>query len=163
MEGCQWKEDRGVWQITVTDLETGRHVHDWCHILVHATGYLNKLQWPKISGWDNFKGTKLHSADYDDKVSLEGKNILLIGAGSSAVQILLAIQPIVNKVKIFIRSPTWVLPGISDATGEYSQEQIAQYVAYPEKVQLLRQENEQRMNSIFSKYYCHFRIGFSRS
>lgn len=152
VEKAEWVENEGVWKVTVTDLKTGRTVQDWCHILVHATGYLNKLQWPKIPGWDKYQGTKLHSADYDEKVSLEGKNVLLIGAGSSAIQILPAIQPVVNKVKIFIRSPTWVLPDISSEAGEYSQEQLTQFINHPEKVQSLRQENERTMNSIFSKY-----------
>lgn len=35
----------------------------------------------------------LHSANWDDKVSLEGKTVAVIGAGSSAVQIVPNIRP----------------------------------------------------------------------
>ncbi|RAL03178.1 flavin-containing monooxygenase [Aspergillus ibericus CBS 121593] len=148
----KWVEESGRWQVTVTDLTTGQTVHDWCHILVHATGYLNKPAWPELPGLDDFKGIKLHSAMYDESVSLEGKNVLLIGAGSSAVQILPAIQPIVNRVKIFIRSPTWLLPDISTEAGKFSQEQIDEFVNNPESVTALRQDNERTMNSIFTMY-----------
>ncbi|KAI3002567.1 hypothetical protein CBS147346_5793 [Aspergillus niger] len=147
-----WIEESGQWQVTATDLTTGYTVHDWCHILIHATGYLNKPAWPEIPGLADFKGTKLHSAMYDESVSLEGKNVLLIGAGSSAVQILPAIQPIVNRVKIFIRSPTWLLPDISTEAGKFPEEQIEHFVNDPESVTALRKDNERTMNSIFTMY-----------
>ncbi|PYI09173.1 monooxygenase, partial [Aspergillus sclerotiicarbonarius CBS 121057] len=149
---AKWVEESGRWQVTVTDLTTGQTVHNWCHILIHATGYLNKPAWPEIPGLADFKGIKLHSAMYDESVSLEGKNVLLIGAGSSAVQILPAIQPIVNRVKIFIRSPTWLLPDISTEAGKFSQEQIDKFLNNPESVTALRQDNERTMNSIFTMY-----------
>lgn len=94
----------------------------------------------------------LHSADYDESVDLEGKNVLIVGSGSSAVQILPAIQPIVDKTKIFIRSPSWFLPQISNKKGEYSPEEVETFMKSPELVTALRQENERAMNSIFSKY-----------
>ncbi|KAL2848154.1 monooxygenase [Aspergillus pseudoustus] len=148
----RWLEEKGQWQVQVQNLTTGETVTDWCHILVHATGYLNKPVWPQIPGLDEYKGVKLHSADYDESVFLEGRDVLLIGAGSSAVQILPAIQPIVKSVTIFIRSPVWVLPDISSEAGKFSTEQIAEFVSDPEKVLALRQENERTMNSIFTMY-----------
>ncbi|KAI2636933.1 FAD/NAD(P)-binding domain-containing protein [Hypomontagnella submonticulosa] len=148
----RWDEEKGQWEVKVKDLLTGVVVNDWCHILIHATGYLNKPAWPKIPGIENYKGIKLHSADYDESVSLEGKSVLLIGGGSSAVQILPAIQPIVKRAKIFIRSPVWVLPDISSESGKYAPEQIKKFVNDPQAVQELRQNNERTMNSIFTMY-----------
>ncbi|KAL7627403.1 hypothetical protein AAE478_001596 [Parahypoxylon ruwenzoriense] len=148
----RWDEGKGEWEVKVQDFLTGKVVHDWCHILIHATGYLNKPSWPHIPGLENYKGIKLHSADYDENVSLEGKNVLLVGAGSSAVQILPAIQPIVKRAKIFIRSPVWVLPDISTESGRYSPEQINKFVNDPQSVLELRQNNERTMNSIFTMY-----------
>ncbi|KAI6088043.1 FAD/NAD(P)-binding domain-containing protein [Hypoxylon rubiginosum] len=148
----KWSEEKGQWEVRVEDVLTGKVIHDWCHILIHATGYLNKPAWPKIPGIEKYKGTKLHSADYDESISLEGKDVLLIGAGSSAVQILPAIQPIVKRAKIFIRSPVWVLPDISSESGKYSLEQIEKFVKDPRAVLELRQNNERTMNSIFTMY-----------
>ncbi|KAL2850026.1 monooxygenase [Aspergillus pseudodeflectus] len=148
----RWAEEKGQWEVTATDLSTGETVSDWCHILVHATGYLNKPAWPAIPGLDEYQGVKLHSADYDESVSLKGRDVLLIGGGSSAVQILPAIQPVVKSVTIFIRSPVWVLPDISAEAGEFSAEQIKDFVEHPEKALALRRENERTMNSIFTMY-----------
>ncbi|KAI0847154.1 FAD/NAD(P)-binding domain-containing protein [Daldinia vernicosa] len=147
-----WVEETGQWQVEVKNLNTGKVIHDSCHILIHACGYLNKPSWPKLPGIDDYKGVKVHSADYDRSIPLDGKNVLLIGAGSSAVQILPAIQPIVKNVTIFIRSPTWVLPDISTEAGQFTQEEIEKFKKEPETVLELRQTNERTMNSIFSLY-----------
>lgn len=151
MNETRWDGEKGEWEVKVEDLSTGKVIHDWCHILIHATGYLNKPAWPKIPGIEKYKGIKLHSADYDESVSLEGKNVILVGGGSSAVQILPAIQSVVKRAKIFIRSPVWVLPDISSESGKYSSEQIQKFVNDPKSVLQLRQNNERTMNSIFSK------------
>jgi len=38
-------------------------------------------------------GPKLHSANWDDNIQLQGKRVAVIGSGSSAVQIVPNIQP----------------------------------------------------------------------
>ncbi|RYP56741.1 hypothetical protein DL769_009867 [Monosporascus sp. CRB-8-3] len=148
----RWDDAAGRWAVEARNLLTGAVVEDWCHILVHATGYLNKPAWPSVPGLETYGGAKLHSADYDEAVSLEGKNVLLIGGGSSAVQILPAIQPVANRVKIFIRSPSWMLPDISTESGAYTPLEIERFVNDPHAVQELRQNNERTMNSIFPMY-----------
>lgn len=149
VQKATWAEDEGHWRVEVKNLLTGEVRKDWCHILVHATGYLNVPSWPVLPGLDDYEGVKLHSANYDTSVSLEGKDVLLIGAGSSAVQILPTIQPIVNSLKIFIRSPTWVLPDISNEARAYTPDEIEKLVNEPETVFELRRKNERTMNSIF--------------
>ncbi|KAL4949639.1 monooxygenase [Aspergillus filifer] len=152
VQETRWDEQSGIWNVRVNNLNNDEITSDWCHILVHATGYLNNPSWPAVPGLDEYKGVKLHSAKYDPDISLAGRDVLLIGAGASSVQILPAIQPIVKSVKIFIRSPVWVLPDISTQAGEYSAEEIEEFVASPEKVLALRRENERTMNSIFTMY-----------
>ncbi|KAG8159088.1 hypothetical protein KVR01_010749 [Diaporthe batatas] len=154
VEETTWKEDKtqGRWEVVTRNLVTGEVFKDWCHVLVHATGYLNKPAWPKVPGIDDFEGLKTHSADYDTNIQLAGKEVLLIGAGSSGVQILPAIQPIVKSVTVFVRSPTWVLPDISTEAGQFSPEEIEKFKREPQTVMKLRQENERTMNSIFSIY-----------
>ena len=44
-------------------------------------------QWPDIPGLKSFKGKLLHSARWDNPFDYEGKNIGVIGVGSSAIQI----------------------------------------------------------------------------
>lgn len=53
----------------------------------------SKWKWPNIPGRESFKGPMLHSANWDDSVSLQGKRVGVIGGGSSAVQIVPNLQP----------------------------------------------------------------------
>ncbi|KAM0539075.1 hypothetical protein ACHAO7_012210, partial [Fusarium culmorum] len=73
-----------------------------------------KWQWPDIPGLESFKGLRLHPARWDTSVDLTGKRVVVIGAGSSALQIVPTIQPVVSQLTNFIRSPTWI-------TAEYGQ------------------------------------------
>ena len=135
----------------VKNLASNTAFSDRCHILVHATGYLNNPAWPQVPGLDEYRGIKLHSANYDPQLSINNKNVILIGGGSSAIQILPAIQPLVKQVVIVIRTPSWLLPDISTESREYTAQEIATFGRDPGVVLKLRQENERTMNSIFSK------------
>ncbi|KAI9793412.1 MAG: hypothetical protein M1816_000304 [Peltula sp. TS41687] len=147
-----WDQTEGKWNVTAIDSTTGETIHDWCHILVHATGYLNKLAWPKAPGLEIFKGPKLHSAAWDDSVPLEGKNILLIGSGGSAIQILPAVQPLVKSAKVFMRTPRWTLPSASGKSGKFSDGEMEKFRTDPDAVLNLRLENERTLNSFFTMY-----------
>lgn len=148
---ASWDQEISEWLVEVRKEETGEVIQDRCDILIHATGYLNKPRLPKVAGLDRFRGVILHTASYDDQVSLAGKKVLLVGAGSSAVQALPAIQPFVDKVTIFIRSPSWFLPQIDAKRGLYSGEEIRRFASNPDLVTKIRQGNERVMNSIFSE------------
>lgn len=149
---ASWDQIQGGWSITATESQTGETVHDWCHFLIHATGYLNKFAWPRAPGLDKFRGPKLHSAAWDENVSLEGKNILLVGSGGSAIQILPAIQPLVKSAKVFMRTPRWTFPSASGKSGTFSDEEMTKFRNDPNYVLQLRLENERTLNSFFSEY-----------
>lgn len=146
-----WDQLKGQWTVSCTDLRSGETVQDWCHLLVHATGYLNKPKWPDAPGIEMFRGPKIHSAQWDDNVSLEGKNVLLVGSGGSSAQILPAIQPIVNAVKVFVRTPRWSLPSVSSKKGKFTPEERQRFINDPDAVLNLRLENERTLNSFFSE------------
>jgi cation diffusion facilitator CzcD-associated flavoprotein CzcO len=78
---AEWNEASGEWVVSVKDAATGATFQDNCDILINAAGILNAWKWPDIPGLSSFKGPKLHSANWDDSISLEGKSIALIGNG----------------------------------------------------------------------------------
>lgn len=79
--GAYWDEQKGGYNVHVTDLETGSSVEDHCDILINAGGILNNWQWPAIPGLERYRGVRLHTADWDDRVDLAGKSVGLIGNG----------------------------------------------------------------------------------
>ncbi|SKG07165.1 flavin-containing monooxygenase [Mycobacteroides abscessus] len=80
-----------------------------CDFLIAATGVLHHPNIPDIPGLDSFQGAVVHTARWDDSVRLEGKRVAAIGTGSTGVQVVSAMQPVVAQVTSFIRTPQWVL------------------------------------------------------
>ncbi|ETW86437.1 hypothetical protein HETIRDRAFT_377052 [Heterobasidion irregulare TC 32-1] len=91
---------------------------DITDVLFLGTGALSRWSWPDIEGLNNFKGRLLHSAQWDvsDGAWEEGvkdwnkKDVGVIGLGSTALQIVPALQPKVNHLVNFVRGKTWIAP-----------------------------------------------------
>lgn len=81
MVGATWNSSQGGYTVEIADVATGQVETDTCDILINAGGILNAWRWPAIPGLKNYKGPLLHSANWDDSVSLEGKHVGLIGNG----------------------------------------------------------------------------------
>jgi len=83
---------------------------DECHVLVSGVGFLNVPRYPDWPGLDTFAGPAFHTARWQHQHDLTGKVVAVVGTGSSASQIVPAIQPIVRELYVFQREPGWVLP-----------------------------------------------------
>lgn len=70
-----------VWDVEVYDHQNDSIFHSECDVFISATGVLNKWSWPAIKGLEKFQGNLLHSANWDSKISLDGKRVGLIGNG----------------------------------------------------------------------------------
>lgn len=110
-----WSKERGVWDLEVQVSTNGQFytapvVKRSCNILINASGNLNNWKWPEVPGLHDFKGPLIHSADWQQDQNLDNKTVAVIGAGSSGIQIVPALQPKAAKLYAFIRSPTWIAP-----------------------------------------------------
>ncbi|KAI1811259.1 hypothetical protein GGS20DRAFT_588689 [Poronia punctata] len=108
--GAWWDEIRGLWDLSVQNLETGEQFRDHANFIVDASGILNNWKWPEIPGLDTFQGELIHTANWPKDFDYANKTVAVIGNGSSGVQVVPAIHPAVEKVYHFVRTPTWVLP-----------------------------------------------------
>lgn len=151
-----WDEASQEWLVKAEDLTTGQVINDRCNVLINASGVLNKWKWPAIQGRETFKGPMLHSAHWDDSVSLEGKKVAVIGGGSSAVQIVPNIQPVVGSMKCFIRSTSWVTAGFGQRFAgkngqnfQYSDKQKDIFRNDPRKYLKYRKNIESELNVRF--------------
>lgn len=86
---------------------------DAAEFFINAGGVLNNWKWPSIPGLEEFKGKLMHSANYEEGYDLDGKRVAVIGAGSSGVQIVAAIQQKVDKLYHWVRSPIWITAGFA--------------------------------------------------
>jgi cation diffusion facilitator CzcD-associated flavoprotein CzcO len=105
VESAAWDDDRHVWTVT---LDSG--VVEECHVLISAVGFLNVPNTPNWPGLDEFQGPAFHTSRWEHHHDLSGRVVAVVGTGSTATQVVPAIQPTAKKVYVFQREPGWVLP-----------------------------------------------------
>ena len=79
--GDYWNNANAGYDVKIQDLKAGQDFTHHCDILINASGILNNWGWPGIPGLHDYKGTLLHTANWDDSVDLTGKHVGLIGNG----------------------------------------------------------------------------------
>lgn len=77
--------------------------------VIAATGVLHHPFLPTIPGLDSFAGEVVHTARWDDDIVTDGRRIAVIGAGSTGVQVVSALQPRAARISHFVRTPQWVM------------------------------------------------------
>ena len=102
--GATWITGEQRWQL---DTSQGPIA---ARILVVAPGLLSEPYEPAIPGLERFEGNAFHTARWDHGDDLTGKRVAVIGTGASAVQVVPAIQPRVDRLTLFQRTPPWVAP-----------------------------------------------------
>ena len=134
VNSLSWSDDIAQWTINVTDMRSQRTFEDHVDIVIDGCGVLNKWKWPNIEGLHNFKGELLHSAQWNQDTDLKGKKVALIGAGSSAVQILPNIYPSASHIYTWIRNKIWITAGFAQA---FAGPQGANFIYSDEQKNLL--------------------------
>jgi cation diffusion facilitator CzcD-associated flavoprotein CzcO len=104
---------KGEWEVRteVGDIHFARSV-------ILASGALADPGYPTIEGIDRFAGRRIHSARWDHGYDFAGKRVAVIGTGASAVQIIPELVQVAASVKVFQRTPGWVLPRVDRAAPE---------------------------------------------
>jgi cation diffusion facilitator CzcD-associated flavoprotein CzcO len=104
MQNAEWLPDERRWRI---DTEQGTLT---ARVLIAAPGLLSEPSMPRVPGLAEFPGKVFHSTAWDHEHDLTGERVALLGTGATAVQIAPRIQPKVQRLHVFQRTPPWVLP-----------------------------------------------------
>ncbi|ETA04714.1 flavin-containing monooxygenase [Gordonia alkanivorans] len=113
VNGLQYDAATGEWTIGFAGDRAplrARHV-------IMASGPLANASFPDLRGIDDYAGQKIHSARWDHDYDFTGKKVGVIGTGASAVQIVPELVREAASVKVFQRTPGWVLPRVNTETG----------------------------------------------
>jgi cation diffusion facilitator CzcD-associated flavoprotein CzcO len=102
--GAAWDETEGVWRV-----ETAQGPFA-VQLLIAAPGFLSEPATPALPGLDTFEGVTFHTARWNHDHDLTGRRVAVIGTGASAIQTVPQIQPIVEHLDVFQRTPPWVMP-----------------------------------------------------
>ncbi|RKK07518.1 putative sterigmatocystin biosynthesis monooxygenase stcW [Fusarium oxysporum f. sp. cepae] len=154
--GTVWSEENGTWMVDVQDEATGEVFKDRGEFLINASGFLNNWKWPDIPGLETFEGQLVHTANWKEDISLQGKTVAIIGNGSTAIQLLPEMQSEAQQVINFIRSPTWITPsfaqkhaGPGGTNFQYSKEQKEEFKNDPIKFSKYRKAIEEEISATF--------------
>ncbi|KAF9880603.1 hypothetical protein CkaCkLH20_01645 [Colletotrichum karsti] len=110
--GCAPTKEGG-WEVRVRsgDVEDGGGeealVFD---ALICGSGLSSKPRIPDLEGKDRFKGEVLHSHYYRTPTRFEGKKVVIVGLGSTAVDLACEIGPLAKELKVVNKRGAWVLP-----------------------------------------------------
>jgi 4-hydroxyacetophenone monooxygenase len=105
---ASWDEASARWRVLARAAD-GSTLTLQANALVCAVGQLNRPRLPDIAGIERFAGPAMHTARWDDTVSLEGRRVAMIGTGASGMQVGPSIVDRVARLSIFQRSPHWAV------------------------------------------------------
>ncbi|MFZ5723657.1 MAG: flavin-containing monooxygenase [Pseudomonadota bacterium] len=115
VNGLAFDEAQGMWQVT-TDAGIRR-----ARTVIMASGPLSNFSFPDMPGIDTYEGHRIHSARWDHDYDFRGKRVAVIGTGASAVQIVPELVKQAARLKVFQRTPGWVLPRFDYATADWNR------------------------------------------
>ncbi len=91
------------WRVTLADGSE----HDYDAVLV-ANGHHFKPKWPSYEG--TFTGRQMHAHEYLEPAGFEGKNVVVVGIGSSGVDIACELSRVAATTWLSTRRGTHVIP-----------------------------------------------------
>lgn len=101
-----WDEETNQWTVSINDgtSRTARYV-------IAATGCLSVPSRARFDGIEDFRGELYWTSSWPHEgVDLEGKRVAVVGTGSSGLQTITAIAPLVGKLTVFQRTPCFAVP-----------------------------------------------------
>ncbi|OQU99963.1 hypothetical protein CLAIMM_05529 [Cladophialophora immunda] len=105
MKSAEWDEEHRFWKVVCA----GDTVFI-ARYLLNALGLLSTPNFPSIPGIDKFQGHLVHTASWPASLNLKGKSVGVIGNGSTGIQVMTAIAPIVKSMTSFQRHPQYSVP-----------------------------------------------------
>lgn len=119
MTSATWDDSSKCWIIEA--VRHGDHTETYhARFVVTALGLLSKTNFPDIKGIETFRGEMHHTAKWPKDIDLTGKRVGIIGNGSTGVQVITAIAPIVKSLVCFQRHPQYSVPsGDGPVSPEY--------------------------------------------
>jgi cation diffusion facilitator CzcD-associated flavoprotein CzcO len=108
---ASWSSEDARWTLTGERVDTGETFTLTASFVVTCTGYYNYDEGyaPEFPGAERFNGTIVHPQFWPEELDYEGKHVVIIGSGATAVTLVPAMAGTAKHVTMLQRSPSYVL------------------------------------------------------
>jgi monooxygenase len=131
---AEWSSEEGRWTVEAERGDGGEAVTLTCDFLFVCSGYYryDEGYTPEFPGVDRFSGEVIHPQHWPEDLDYEGKRVVVIGSGATAMTLVPAMAKQAAKVTMLQRSPTYVisLPG-EDGLANLLRRWLPDRAAYP--------------------------------
>jgi monooxygenase len=130
---ASWSSEEARWTVTAVR-DDGTEVTLSCGFLMNCSGYYRYDQGytPEFPGIEDFQGKVIHPQHWPEEPDYEGKRVVVIGSGATAVTLVPAMAKDAAHVTMLQRSPSYILsvPG-EDPVAELLRKVLPPRAAYP--------------------------------
>jgi monooxygenase len=123
---ASWRSEEARWRLGV-DGPDGEKLEFSCNFLFLCTGYYEYAEGytPALPGTERFAGRIVHPQKWTEGLRYDGKRVVVIGSGATAVTIVPAMAREAAHIVMLQRSPTYV---VARPTEEAIAEQLKQWL-----------------------------------
>lgn len=109
--GAEWSSETARWTVEVERAGGDETVHMTCSFLFACTGYYryDEGYTPAFEGRERFAGEIVHPQLWPEDLDYDGKRVIVIGSGATAVTLVPAIAKRAAHVTMLQRSPSYLL------------------------------------------------------
>lgn len=133
VERARWSTEHARWTVTLRDVATGETREVTCGFFYGCTGYYDYESGytPELPGLARFQGTVVHPQKWTDDIAYEGKRVVVIGSGATAVTLVPELAKRAAHVTMLQRTPTYVVNGpLKDPVAEALRGKVSESAAY---------------------------------
>ena len=107
-----WSSSDARWTVDVDRADAGETERITCGFLFTCTGYYryDEGYTPDFPGIERFQGKVVHPQFWNDDIDYDGKRVVVIGSGATAVTLVPALAEKTASVTMLQRSPSYVFP-----------------------------------------------------
>jgi cation diffusion facilitator CzcD-associated flavoprotein CzcO len=133
VERARWSSKDARWTVEVRDGSSGRVVQLTTSFVYLCSGYYDYESGyePEFAGRERFRGRVVHPQKWTPDIDYDGKRVIVIGSGATAVTLVPAMSKRAAHVTMLQRSPTYIvsLPG-RDPIADWLRDRLPAGAAY---------------------------------
>lgn len=107
---ASWSSMQSRWLVTAERGDTGEQATISCQFIFSCSGYYDYDQGytPEFAGIDSFKGQVIHAQHWPEQLDYQGKRVVVIGSGATAVTLVPAMSQDTASLVMLQRTPTYI-------------------------------------------------------